>query len=236
MSNLATMEQECYETLHSLVSTTKIRHRILSSVRFHREKRYYFSERTFRFTLERGRHEYRPGDGHGLPDDLVEILGSTLYLTPSGSTQSTPIYRLDRDGMERDRYLEGTTLGEPEAWDWWTNALRLSPVPDDSGDTLEGPYVRDLGVPQKKYEASAWVFKTPDGAATLNGDFTNHWFDPQGGYELVKHRALYLCNMEILKDPASAQDHMTTWLEEKARLEDETEGKSGPEEIPPALW
>lgn len=240
MANLDTMEQEIYETLHALVSKTKIRHRVLTACRFHREKRYFFSERTFKFNLTQGRYEYRPGDGFGLPDDLVEILGSTLWWTPSGGTQAEPVYRLDRDSMDWERAIESTSQGEPEDWDWWNGALRLSPIPNDSGDTIEGPYVRDLGVPVKKYNTgtSAWEFYTPDGAATLDGSFGegNHWFDEKGGYHLVKYRALYLCFQEILNDPERAQESLGTWLEERSRLEDETEGKSGPEAIPPSLF
>lgn len=240
MANLDTMEQEIFETLHSLVQKTKIRHRILTSIRFHREKKYFFSERTFQFELTKGRAEYRPGDGHGLPGDLVEILGSTLWWTPSGSSQAEPIYRVDRDSMEWERAFEANTQGEPEVWDWWDMALRLSPIPDDTGDTLEGPYVRDLGVPIKKYDttSSTWNFFTPDGATTLAGTFGegNHWFDELGGYHLIKYRALYLCFQEVLNDPERAQESLGTWLEERQRLEDETEGKSGPQEIPPSLW
>ena len=240
MSNIGTMEQEIYETLQSLVSKTKIRHRILSAARFHREKRYFFSERTFTFKLTRGRSTYRPGDGYGLPEDLVEILGETLYFTPEVSKQPYPIERLDRETMDWDRAVEAGTLGEPDVWDWWEGGLRLSPTPDNSADTIEGPYVRDLGVPRKKYDTTAgsWSFWTPDGATTLEDDFGegNHWFDLLGGFEVVKHRALYLCFSEILKDPENAQQHMMSWIEEKSRLEDETEGKSGPDHIPASLF
>lgn len=237
MANLGTMEQEVSEILQSLVTKTKIRHRVLTSCRFHKEKRYFFSERTFSFKLTRGRESYRPGDGFGLPGDLVEILGETLYLTPDGSTQAYPIERLDRETMEWDRVLESGSLGEPDVWDWWEGGLRLSPAPDGA-HLLEGPYVRDLGVPRKKYTNGAWSFFTPDGATTLTDDFGegNHWFDELGGYHLIKYRAAYLCYQEILKDAEQAQNMLTTWLEERQRLEDETEGKSGPDHIPPSLF
>lgn len=238
--NLDTMEREIAETLQLLASssaTQKVRHRILSSIRFHREKRYFFSERTFTFVLAAGRWEYRPGDGHGLPGDLVEIIGNVLWLTPEGSDQRTPLDRLDRQEMDWRRGFDASSIGEPSEWDWFEGALRLTPIPD-AADTISGPYVRDLGVPQKKWNAatSAWEFFTPNGAATLTGDFTNHWFDPLGGYELIKERALSLVYKDVLQDEGMANQHMTTWLEEKGRLEDETEGKSSPMSIPPALW
>jgi hypothetical protein len=231
------MEQDIYETVQNLVSTTKIRHRILSAIRFHHEKHYFFTERTFRFPLTSGRWEYRPDDGFGLPGDLVEILGSFLWLTPVNSTVPVPVERLGRSSMDWDRAAEATAGGEPAAWDWFEGALRLSPTPNDA-DVLEGPYVRDIGVPQKKYDTAAgtWGFFTPDGTKTLNEDYTSHWFDSRGGYGLIKHRALYLIYNELLRDMEQAQAEQLAWLEEKGRLEDESEGKAGPLEIVPAFW
>jgi hypothetical protein len=232
--NLGTMEQDIYETLHSLVSTTKIRHRILSAIRFHREKHYLFSERKFEFALTPNRSDYRPGDGYGLPGDLVEILGDTLWYRPEGSSQPQSIPRFTREGMEWERAMEAGSTGEPEVWDWFAQALRLSPTPDDP-DTIYGFYVRDIGVPQKSYASGTWTFKTPDGAETLADDYTSHWFDLLGGYGLIKHRALYLCYTELLQDPANAQAEQVTWLEERQRLEDETEGHA-PTMIEPRMW
>lgn len=233
------MEQEIADTLQLLGSgSTKVRHRILTSVRFHRENRYFFSERTFRFPLVVGRSEYRPGDGYGLPGDLVEIIGDTIWLIQATNPdQRVPVARVGREDMDWDRALEVNTTGEPSLWDWWENALRLSPAPADAQD-LTGPYVRDLGVPLKRYNTttSQWEFLTPDGGATLSGDFSNHWFDQLGGYEMVKQRALHLIYKEILQNEEMANSHLVSWLEEKGRLEDETEGKSSPMEIVPTLW
>lgn len=241
MSNLATMEREIYEDLHSLASTTKIRHRILWAIRFHREKQYFFSERNFKFTLTDGRAEYRPGDGYGLPADLVEIIGSILWWSPGGDPDyKEPVRRVGRDTWEWDVAVEAGYRGEPELWNWFDNALRLSPTPNDSTDVLEGPYVRDLGVPVKKYNTStsSWEFYTPDGNATLSGDFGegNHWFDQLGGYHLIKCKATERCFRQILQDTPSADEYLTMWLEEKARLEDETEGKTGPDQIEPQFF
>lgn len=234
------MEQDIAETLQLLASSSldnKIRHRVLSAVRFHREKRYFFSERTFKFNLTVGKYDYRPGDGWGLPADLVEVIGDTIWLIPVASLeQRWPLERVGREQMDYDRASEVSNTGDPSLWDWYGGALRLSPTPDEAHG-LEGAYVRDLGVPIKKYDTatSTWSFFAPDGSTALGDDFTNHWFDPLGGYELVKQRALSLMYGEVLHNSTKSQEHMTTWLEEKARLEDETEQKTAPAAIVPAL-
>lgn len=229
------MEQDLYERLHRLVDKTKIRHRILTSMRFHRGDQLYFSERTFSFRVTPGVSSYRAG--HGPPHDVVEILGDTLWYQ-RGEETAYELKRVDRSRMESQRSYDRTNTGTPSVWSWWQETLTLSPSPQESG-TLTAHYIRDVGVPVKRWENGAWTFRTPDETADLSdswGEGLSHWLDPKGGYEMVALRALHLVHSEVTRDEGAANAALQNWLEEKRRLEHETEGKTGLDHIMPRLW
>lgn len=218
------MQQEITEDTHSLVSSDQIKRKIIDAILFHRSKRLWFSERSFRFNLTSGVGDYFPNDTSGLPSDLVEIVGNRLWVSLDGSeTQVYPIYRIPTDTFEEHRAVDYVT-DQPFRWDFWSGRLRLTPKPDNSLHILEGRYVRDIGVPRAEYSGSAWTFKTPDDANTLDGAYTSDWFGD--GRMLIRHYATYLLHSEVLSDEPAANRSLQRWLEAKASIEDESEGKT----------
>lgn len=226
---IAAIKQELLSDLHSLVDETSVNRKIVAAMRFHREKRLWFSERTFSFTLEAGVANYSPGNG--IPPDLVEIVGKTLWVLIDGSQDSRfPCTRVPSAELEWWKQ-DGTGQSHPEIWDWHANQLRFYPIPSSTTtDVVEGRYVKDIGVPVVKWEASAFKFYSPDGLRLLSSTeldlFNNDWTDPLGAYHMVKARAGYLLCKEFLHDAEQAESYLSSWLEQVAVLENETEAKT----------
>lgn len=222
--NLGTMAREITENTRSQVTTDQVWRAIIDAIDFHRARRLWWSERTFRFKLTAGRDGYAPGDGFGLPADLIEIVGERIWISLDGDlTQRVPISRIPTDHMEEERAF-AYSPGEPYSWDFWEGQLRVTPSPDSSLHIVDGRYVRNIGVPQVEWKANAWVFKTPDGSQPLDTDYTSDWF--QDGRRLIRPYATYLIYSEILADEAAGNRALTRWLEGKAAIEEENEGRT----------
>lgn len=235
MSNIATLREEIKSDVHSLVSDADINRKIVSAMRHMRDKRLWWNERTFTFTLIAGVQAYAVGAGP--PADLVEIVGSELQLLIGGNEdQIMSMWRVPSREWEARRYA-GTQQDQPRLWDFWANQLRFYPVPDSSTDVIRGRYVRDIGVPETRYDSTAAAFKfyAPGGTeqlstADLDG-FTNDFLDPRGGYYMVKARAMHELYKSTLKDADAANEQLALWLEAVGQIEAENEGRGGAVEI-----
>lgn len=233
--NVQSMKEELKADLHLLVDDTRIYRKILESARFMRDKRYWFSERTFAFTLTAGKQFYTPGAGP--PADLVEIVGIELQLLVGGSEDMRlSLWRTTSREFEARRHA-GTQQDQPRVWDFWGNQLRFYPIPESSTDVVTGRYVRDIGVPQARYNTAASGFKfyaptdaTRELTTTELDAFTNDWFDPRGAYHMVKARAAYLLCQD-LHDPDQANTYLSEWLELVGQLDAENEKRGGATEI-----
>jgi hypothetical protein len=229
MSNIATLREELKADLHLLVDDTTVNRAICKAARFSRDQRRYFSERTFSFALTQGTATYV--NGNGPPADLVEIVGPVLYLLVDGSEDDRREVRRITS-REYDAYkVGGTSQSQPDVFDYWAGQLRLYPTPISSTDVLTGRYVRDLGVPEVRYEAGAFAFYAPDGVRKLStaelDAFTSDFFDYQGGYAQMRTRAAYVLAKETLRDPDLANDYLAQWLEAVGALDVETEQRTG---------
>jgi hypothetical protein len=234
--NLGTMTQAIVEDIHSLAPQSVVWRKIIESIRFHREKRYWFNERNFNFSYVIGVRGYKPGDGNGLPDDLVEIVGNFIYVRAGGVTGSyrNVVQRITSEEMEhRIAYNPGKAI--PQVWDFWNMTLRFDPPPPNSTDMVQGRYVTDIGLPRASYSGAAWVFTTPNGDKPLTGDFTSDWFDEKGAFNMVKMYATYLIYANYLRDADAATEALSRWLEETGSIAEENEGKTGPLLITPTL-
>lgn len=236
--SIGTLKQEILADTHSLVDSDTVYRKILAAMRHHREKRLWFSERTFRFTLTQGKDKYSLGDGP--PADLQEIVGRELWLLIDGDEdQREPIYRVPTRSLESAK-TEGTNQDEPEYWDFFGNQLRFYPTPDSSSHVVEGRYVRDIGIPIVRYENSAFAYYAPGGAQKLSSaeldGFENDWTDPAGAASMIRTRAMYLLYKEYLRDAEQADAFLAQWLEQVGLLEGETEAKTaGATEVVPWL-
>lgn len=216
------MTQVILDDLHLLVDQTRIWRKICDSIRFHASNRLWFSERPFNFALTAGRASYAPGDGFGLPADLVEIVGRKLYLWYGGSESSSQsVEWLSSDEFDCRKEWD-TTTGTPDGWTYDGRRLKLVPTPNSSTDILTGDYVTNIGVPKFRYNGSSYDFFTPDGAA-LSADYTSDWFQWDTAEQLIRFRVMYEL-LKTLKDP-EADTYLGSWLEAKTRLEDETDAK-----------
>lgn len=236
MSDIATLRAELKADLHTLADDTTINRKIVSAMQFHRDRRLWFSERTFQFELIAGKSVYKPGEGP--PLDLIEIVGRELQVVIAGNeSQRESVWRVPPGELDARRY-EGVQQSIPEDWDFYGGALRLWPVPSSSSniaktpnDQLYGRYVSDIGVPKVRYENSAFAFYAPPdftrrmSAAELDG-FANDWTDQKGAYTLVRTRAAYLLQKEYLRDVDAANDWLNQWLEQVQQLEIETEKRT----------
>lgn len=228
MSDIATLREELKSDLHTLADDTTINRKIVSAMRFHRDKRLWYSERTFQFPLEAGKSSYKPG--YGPPPDLVEIVGRELQVLLGGSeSQRESVWRVPPAELDARRY-EGTQRATPEEWDFYGNQLRLWPIPDSSTDQLYGRYVSDIGVPEVRWEAGVFKFYAPGGLVQLTSTqldaFSNDWLDIKGGYHLIRTRTAYLLNKEFLRDFDAAEGWLTQWLEQIQQAEIETEKRT----------
>lgn len=236
--SLGTLMQSITEDLHSLISSDQVYRKLIDSMRFHREQRLWFSERTFRFNLVADKAEYAPGEGP--PLDMQEIVGKELWLWIDGDTDSRDVItRLPSREMESMK-ISGMESDQPVYWDFWGNKLRFWPTPDSADDQVEGRYVVDVGVPVARYENSAWAFYAPDGLRKLSAAelaaFSNDWTDQRGAGPMVRNRAMHLICKEYLRDFDAANEFLSLWLEQKAQVEAETEAKTaGATEVVPNL-
>jgi len=162
--------------------------------------------------------------------DLVEIATPFLYLQLNGNPQSQ--LQVSRaTPAEMDLFKASSDTQSNPCW-WSLDALRLTlwPVPITSADVLTGRYMTDLGVPTMRWNGTSYDFQTPDGRG-LTGDFANDWFT--SCEMLVRARASYLLAV-TLHDP-QADTFQMRWLEEKAKIEEESDARGGAMRIVPHL-
>lgn len=226
--SIAAIREELKADLHSLVDDTSINRKIVAAMRHHRDKRLWFSERTFSFNLQAGVATYPPGNGP--PPDMVEVVGRTLWVLIGGSQDNRwPVTREPSAQLEYFKQ-DGTGQSQPDVWDWHASQLRFYPVPISSDDVVEGRYVVDIGVPVVKWEAGAFVFYAPDGLTKLStaelDAWENDWTDPRGAYHLIRTRTAHTLYKDYLKDPEAANEQLASWLEQVAQLEGETEART----------
>lgn len=221
--SLGTMTQVISDDLYALVDVAKIWRAIITSIQFHRSNRLFFSERPLEFTLTSGRRYYAPGDGFGLPGDLVEFCSRQLFLRLNGSTtQSQTLDWVTPEELDLQMAFNDNG-GWPFYWNFNGTRLTLWPTPNRSTDVLTGRYVKNIGCPKFRWNGASYDFYTPGGKA-LTGDFTNEWFETEVGEQLIRFRAMYEL-LRGLKDP-DAENWLGRWLETKAGLEDETDAKT----------
>lgn len=230
--SLGSLVRQVVDDLHLPDIEDAVRRKAISAMRFMRDRRYYFSEREITFTLTAGKDTYRPGDGYGLPRDLVEIVGKTIWIKISGSDdQRWPCNRVATKDFEWSRAGYGTTRSQPEAWDFRGNLLRFSPASQASDDVAELRYVTNIGIPRVTWEAGAYKFYHPVTNAVMTetdlDNFTNDWLSCEHGGEMIRARTMYDVQKTYLRDLEGANESLATWLELVQQLENETEAKQG---------
>lgn len=229
---LGSLKQQVIDDLHTPGIDDLVRRKCIQAMRFHRDKKFYFSDRECRFTLTPGRQVYRPGDGYGLPGDLVEIASRVIWILISGSEDMRwPCHRVTTDNFEVSRGAWGSSRSQPEEWDFRTGALRFSPPSSSDTDVAELRYLANITFPLVNYELGAYVYYHPETHVALTTDqvdaWTNDWLEQEKGFAAIYARTKYHIAKEYLRDMELANDELTTWLEMVGQLENETESKTG---------
>lgn len=228
---LGSIVQQLVDDLHVPIPEV-VRRKAVQMMRYHRDRKYYFSDRVHRFTLTQGRYDYKPGDGFGLPADLVEIQGQVIWILVGGNDDMrVPCYRITSPSWGRSKASWGTAKSQPEEWEFRAGALRFSPIPSSGTDDAELRYLTSTLIPRLNYENGAYVYYHPTTGQRLSStdldNWTNDWTSQEGGQAALMARTRYEVQKSFLGDPEGAQDSLTSWLEMVAQLENETESKMG---------
>lgn len=227
---LGSLVQMLVDDLHVPIPDV-IRRKAVQAMRFHKDKRYWFSDRLLTFTLTSGRQQYKPGDGFGLPADLVEIVSKTIWIKVTGSEdQRWPCNRVDTENFQWSVAAWGVSRSQPQEWCYNLGALRFSPVSQSSTDVCELRYVTDLGVPKVVYENGAYVYYHPTTGQLLTSTqidaWTNDWLTQDAGHAAIYARTMYDLQKTYLRDLEGANETLANWLEMITQLENETESKT----------
>jgi hypothetical protein len=228
--NIGTICQWILTDLHVPGIESVVRRYIVDAMTFHRNKRYFFTDKKAQFNLTSGQADYRAGDGFGLPPDAVEVAGRTIWVMIGGSeSQRERCERASHSLFDESVSAWGTSRSQPDVWDWRGKTLRFSPTPTSSDDSVELWYLTNLGIPRVTYENGAFAFYHPvtgeDITSTID-NWENDWTMQEAGAAAIRLRATYSVQKYFLKDMEAAQDALSGWLEAIGQLEDETESKT----------
>lgn len=230
--NVAGIVQWIMADLHVSGIESILRRYVVDAMLFHRNKRYFFSDRTLRFNLAAGRQDYRPGDGYGLPADLVEVASRTIWILQGGSEDSrSACTRVSTSLFEDSLAAWGNSSSQPDSWDFRGTVLRFSPTPSSSADVAELRYLTNLGIPRVSWDPTAGGFAfyhptTGENITSTIDAWTNDWTQQEAGATAIRLRAMYSAQKNYLRDLEGAQETLAGWLEAVGQLEEETESRS----------
>lgn len=216
--------------LHTPGLDNVIRRYVVDAMTFHRNRRYFFTDRKLQFNLTANRADYRAGDGFGLPPDMVEVANRRIWILVGGSESSRePCDRASHSLFDESLSAWGTSKSQPDTWDWRGKQLRFSPTPTSSDDVVELWYLTNLGIPRVTYESGNFTFYHPttgeDVTATID-EWVNDWTIQEAGAMAIRLRAKYAVQKGFLRDSEGAAETLADWLEAIGQLEDETESKT----------
>lgn len=228
--NIGTIVQWIMSDLHVAGIETVVRRYVIDAMTFHRNKRYFFSDKLVQFNLTANRQGYAPGDGYGLPADLVEIASRTIWIKLQGSDDSRyPCNRITTPGFENSQADWGNSTSYPEYWDFRSGMLRFSPTPNSSSDVAELRYLTNIGIPRLTFEFGQFAYYHPATGEEITSTidaWTNDWTQQEAGAAAIRMRAMYSVQKNYLKDAEGATETLAGWLEAVGQLEDETESKT----------
>lgn len=180
----------------------QIKKAILGAIRYCERNSYYFNEtRDITFPTVNGREWYTAADNSNIPT-LVHIAGVWSEDTAGARsiiTESTPqeLELLSDNAASR---------GEPYAYVYFGQRIRLYPVPNDAVYTIRlqvGPYRL---------------------APLVNDTDENAWLNE--AYDMIKARAKYLIYKNTIKDAALAAEALNDYTDQENALKGETTSRN----------
>lgn len=129
-------------------SDSRIAYAIADAVALYQRRRFWFNQARATFATAAGTEFYTTST---IPADIAEIDSLTLEL-------STARLKLDRVSFGFTEGDGATTAnrGQPCEWAWYSNQIRISPVPD-AAYTLRISYQQILEVPATDNDSNAWT-------------------------------------------------------------------------------
>src|SRR5690349_20329858 len=122
-----------------------------------------------------------------LPTDFIGFIGKPYFSRSGDSTSRRPLEIRSADWMEEYKYLgsdpehigtwvSGIESGPPNSVTIYNVELLVVPIPDATGDWIDGRYLKDIGTPYYKYAGGAWTFYNPSTNVAIAATYTNAWF------------------------------------------------------------
>lgn len=188
MATLAALKTRIADELHRSDLTSAVSNAISDAVQLYQSKRFRFNEAQGTFSTTAGTEYYGSAV---IPADIAEI--DTLTLTVSG--RKVVLTPRAFDVME---VISSTTnsRGQPSEWCWYSDQVRLYPVPD-AVYSLSVSYLKRLPVPATDAASNAWTVD---------------------GFNLIRHTAKRMVSADLVQDFEMAQAAGASEQQELRRL------------------
>lgn len=201
----STMVQDIADDIDDTTSeySAQIQASILGAIRYCERELYYFNEtRDVTFTTVDGQQWYDGTDNSNIPT-LGRIVEA--YLELSNGERRT----MRRETPEDLELLSDNSAsrGEPYCWTYFGQRMRIYPIPSDTVYTVRlqlGPY--RLAKLASTEDTNAWIVEA---------------------YDLIKARAKYILQKDILKDAALAAEALNDYNDQQSALKAETSRRNG---------
>lgn len=198
MSTWGAMVQRIGDETGRSTDADAVKKAIVSSIRFYRNKRFWFNEQrsTTFTTCVVGQYEYAATTDYPAP--LIEI--DSLQIVKS----TNAIYPMLRVTLARMREMHGSDnlQGVPQWWTWHHKKFIIHPTPN-SAYVIRGDYLQDIGTPSYTWNGSAWAF-LGENAVAITDAYTNDWFTT--AEEVIRHRAKGILFAEYLGNSQRASE------------------------------
>jgi len=176
---------------------------VIAAIRYCERETYYFNEtRDETFATVDGQEWYGVGDNAAI---ATAVRIHELYLE-DGNIRRVTLRRASPEELE-SLADSSASRGEPYAWTWFGQRIRLYPIPGPTVFTIRmqlGPY--RLALPMGEDENSAWYDEA---------------------FDLIKARAKYILAKDTLKDAALATEALNDYHDQHAALKRETSSRVG---------
>jgi hypothetical protein len=178
--------------------SSQVQNAILGAIRFCEREQYYFNEtRDVTFDTVAGQQWYDGTANSNIPT-LGRIVEAYLEL-PSGERRTMRRVTPEEVELLSDN---SASRGEPYCWTYFGQRLRIYPIPSDTVYTIRlqlGPY--RLAKISDTSDSNAWVVEA---------------------FDMIKARAKYILQKDILKDAALATEALNDYNDQHDALKAET--------------
>lgn len=191
---------------------TQIERAVLAAIRYCERYTYYFNEtRDETFPTIQGQEWYDASDNANIPT-LVRIVAAWRE---DATGQRTTLSRETPEVLEL-LSDNSATQGEPTAFTYFGQRIRLYPIPGSTVDTIRlqlGPYRL---------------------APLVAGTDENAWLTE--AYDMVKARAKYILHKDTLQNPNLAAEALNDFNDQDQALKAETSSRNGRGVIAPTRF